>query len=112
MLRDDVKNTIQRYSMIKSGDTVIAAVSGGADSVALLHVLYSLQGELSFSLAACHVNHNLRGAESDGDEMFVRRMCRMMDIPLYVANIKSGRKNNHYFVSDNGHNVVYSLQLL
>ena len=88
MLRDDVKNTIQRYSMIKSGDTVIAAVSGGADSVALLHVLYSLQGELSFSLAACHVNHNLRGAESDGDEMFVRRMCRMMDIPLYVANIK------------------------
>ncbi len=88
MLRDDVKNTIQRCSMIKSGDTVIAAVSGGADSVALLHVLYSLQGELSFSLAACHVNHNLRGAESDGDEMFVRRMCRMMDIPLYVANIK------------------------
>ena len=88
MLRDDVKNTIQRYSMIQSGDTVIAAVSGGADSVALLHVLYSLQGELSFSLAACHVNHNLRGAESDGDEMFVRRMCRMMDIPLYVANIK------------------------
>lgn len=88
MLRDDVKNTIQRCSMIKSGDTVIAAVSGGADSVALLHVLYSLQDELSFSLAACHVNHNLRGAESDGDEMFVRRMCRMMDIPLYVANIK------------------------
>ena len=88
MLRDDVKNTIQRCSMIKSGDTVIAAVSGGADSVALLHVLYSLQDELSFSLAACHVNHNLRGAESDGDEMFVRRKCRMMDIPLYVANIK------------------------
>ena len=47
--------------MINKGDTVIAAVSGGADSVALLYVLYSLKDELGFSLAACHVNHNLRG---------------------------------------------------
>ena len=88
MLRDDVKNTVLRNSMITKGDTVIAAVSGGADSVALLHVLYSLREEIGFSLAACHVNHNLRGAESDSDEMFVRRMCRLMDIPLYVASIK------------------------
>ena len=74
--------------MINKGDTVIAALSGGADSVALLYVLYSLKNELGFSLAACHVNHNLRGEESDGDERFVRRMCRFLDIPLYVASIK------------------------
>ena len=87
-LKNSVKNTIERYSMINKGDTVIAAVSGGADSVALLYVLYSLRTELDFSLAACHVNHNLRGEESDGDERFVRRICRFLDIPLYVANIK------------------------
>lgn len=87
-LKNSVKNTIERYSMINKGDTVIAAVSGGADSVALLYVLYSLKNELGFSLAACHVNHNLRGEESDGDERFVRRMCRFLDIPLYVASIK------------------------
>ena len=86
-LKNSVKNTIERYSMINKGDTVIAAVSGGADSVALLYVLYSLKNELGFSLAACHVNHNLRGEESDGDERFVRRMCRFLDIPLYVASI-------------------------
>ena len=74
--------------MINKGDTVIAAVSGGADSVALLYVLYSLKDELGFSLAACHVNHNLRGEESDSDERFVRRMCRFLDIPLYTASIK------------------------
>ena len=87
-LKNSVKNTIERYSMINKGDTVIAAVSGGADSVALLYVLYSLKDELGFSLAACHVNHNLRGEESDSDERFVRRMCRFLDIPLYVASIK------------------------
>ena len=87
-LKNSVKNTIERYSMINKGDTVIAAVSGGADSVALLYVLYSLKDELGFSLAACHVNHNLRGEESDSDERFVRRMCRFLDIPLYTASIK------------------------
>ena len=87
-LKTSVKNTIERYSMINKGDTVIAAVSGGADSVALLYVLYSLKDELGFSLAACHVNHNLRGEESDSDERFVRRMCRFLDIPLYTASIK------------------------
>lgn len=87
-LKNSVKNTIERYSMINKGDTVISALSGGADSVALLYVLYSLKNELGFSLAACHVNHNLRGEESNGDERFVRRMCRFLDIPLYVASIK------------------------
>ena len=65
-LKNSVKNTIERYSMINKGDTVIAAVSGGADSVALLYVLYSLKDELGFSLAACHVNHNLRGEAMSG----------------------------------------------
>ena len=90
-LKNSVKNTIERYSMINKGDTVIAAVSGGADSVALLYVLYSLKDELGFSLAACHVNHNLRGEESDSDERFVRRMCRFLDIPLYTASISKDR---------------------
>ncbi|MBE6879318.1 MAG: tRNA lysidine(34) synthetase TilS [Ruminococcaceae bacterium] len=67
---------------------ITVALSGGADSVALLYSLWFLKDELQIELSACHVNHNLRGDESDGDEMFVRRMCRLLDIPLYVRNIK------------------------
>lgn len=78
----------EKFDSLSGKAYVIAAVSGGADSVALLYVLYSLKDELCFSLAACHVNHNLRGEESDSDERFVRRMCRFLDIPLYTASIK------------------------
>ncbi|MBQ2274655.1 MAG: tRNA lysidine(34) synthetase TilS, partial [Clostridia bacterium] len=56
--------------MIQKGDKICVALSGGADSVALLHVLYSLKDELDFSLSALHINHMLRGEESDRDERF------------------------------------------
>ena len=88
MLKSKIKDTIEKTGMIKPKSTVIAALSGGADSVALVYALYQLRGELDFSLCACHVNHNLRGEESDRDEMFVRRLCRFLDIPLYVRNIR------------------------
>lgn len=67
---------------------ITVALSGGADSVALLHMLYTLKEELSFELCACHVNHNLRGEESDRDEAFVRDLCKKLDIPLTVKNIR------------------------
>ena len=69
---------------LASGSAVTAAVSGGADSVALLHLLKSLQQEMEFSLSACHVNHGLRGEESDRDEQFVRALCADWQIPLTV----------------------------
>ena len=68
------------------GDTVICAVSGGADSVALLHLLHSLQSELQISLRAAHFNHKLRGEESDGDEAFVRELCAQWQIPLFLGS--------------------------
>lgn len=86
---DKVKGTILEFNMIpQSPCKVTVALSGGADSVALLYSLYFLRDELGISLSACHVNHNLRGKESDRDETFVRRLCRRLDIPLYVKNVK------------------------
>lgn len=67
------------------GSRVVCAVSGGADSVALLHCLAALQRELGFTLTAAHFNHCLRGAESDGDEAFVRALCGIWSIPLTVG---------------------------
>lgn len=83
-----------RYHMIAPGDTVICAVSGGADSVGLLFALYLLQEKLQFKLQAAHFNHQLRQEESDRDEAFVRQLCDRYDIPLFVgtAPVKAGKK--------------------
>ena len=61
-----------------------AAVSGGADSMALLHILLALQPAFGYRLSACHVNHGLRGAAADRDEAFVRAECTRLGVPLRV----------------------------
>lgn len=85
---------IRQQDMIREGDSVICAVSGGADSVALLFGLYLLRDKLGFTLGAAHFNHHLRGEESDRDEAFVRRFCDRYDIPLTVGGgeVKPGAK--------------------
>ena len=78
--------------MIAAGDHICVGISGGVDSVVLLHVLSALreramEGERRipvFSLCALHVNHQLRGEQSDGDESFVRELCASLEIPLTV----------------------------
>lgn len=79
---------------VRPGDTVICAVSGGADSTALLLGLYLKKEELGIRLEAAHFNHQLRGAESDGDEAFVRDICHRFDIPLHVGSsqVTPGKK--------------------
>ena len=73
---DKVYSFIQKYDMLKSGDTVVCGLSGGADSVALLLALFSLKDRLGIQVEALHVNHCLRGAESDRDENFCRELCK------------------------------------
>jgi len=78
--------------MFAPGDSVVVGVSGGADSVALLHVLTKLRVMLSLGdIIPAHVNHNLRGKESDGDEAFVKGLCDNLKLPLvtYQANVKA-----------------------
>ena len=70
-------------SLFKPGDRVGVAVSGGADSVALLRALIELRGELGLVLSVVHFNHKLRGEESDGDELFVSELARAHDLPLH-----------------------------
>jgi len=67
---------------LQPGDTVYCAVSGGADSTALLHCLHSLKDKLGITVGAAHFNHGLRGAESDADEAFVRDFCKARGIKL------------------------------
>ena len=83
-MKTKAESTITQYNMISAGETVCAALSGGADSVALLLVLKELSSELGFTLTAVHVNHLLRGEESDRDERFCRDLCTHFKIPLTV----------------------------
>lgn len=85
---------IRRYEMVRPGDTVICAVSGGADSMALLWCMWLEKENLQISVEAAHFNHHLRGAESDRDEAFVRQFCDFHDIPLHVGGgeILPGKK--------------------
>ena len=85
---------LRQYDMVAKGDRVICAVSGGADSVALLFGMYLLREKLGITLSAAHFNHRLRGEESDRDEQFVRSFCDRYDIPLKVgsAQVVAGKK--------------------
>ncbi len=71
--------------LLCAGDTVLCAVSGGADSVALLRVLLTLRDTLGISLCACHVHHGLRGAEADRDAAFVRDLCAAHGVPCEIV---------------------------
>ncbi len=83
-LIDNVKRTIDKYCMLQAGDRVVVGVSGGPDSLCLLHALDSLREEYKFSLFAAHLNHKFRGAAADADAEFVDRICREWGIPAYV----------------------------
>jgi tRNA(Ile)-lysidine synthase len=80
-LIEKVKAAIERDNLIPEGAHVVAGVSGGADSVALLHILH----RLGYQLTAAHLNHSIRGAEADGDEAFVKALCKKLGIKCVTA---------------------------
>ena len=84
----------REQGLICPGDSIVCAVSGGADSMALLWALYLLKEEWDLDLSAAHFNHHLRGEESDRDEGFVREFCEGYGIPLHVgsARVVPGQK--------------------
>lgn len=84
---------ITRYSMLGPGDRAGVAVSGGADSVVLLHVFHRLASTLALKLAVLHVNHGLRGAESDADETFVRELAGSLGLPFLSTRAAPGPGN-------------------
>jgi tRNA(Ile)-lysidine synthase len=92
-LLDRVAEIIPRYSMLSQGDRVGVAVSGGADSVVLLHVLHRLAPRLQIGLMVLHVNHGLRGAESDADEEFARELAASLGLEILAGSGTIGAGN-------------------
>ena len=79
-----VRQTILTHRMFKRGDSVLVAVSGGPDSIALVHIISVLAAEYSLRPAIAHLNHCLRGSDSDRDAEFVAGTARHLDLPIYV----------------------------
>jgi tRNA(Ile)-lysidine synthase len=87
VLPDRVLRTIRRHDLIPRGSRVLAAVSGGPDSIALAHVLNDLQRAGGFALAGlAHLNHRLRGAEAEADERFCREAAAALGVPIDVES--------------------------
>jgi len=83
-VKECVIRTIEEHKMLNTGDRVLVAVSGGADSVCLLHVLNSLKSELNIKLYVAHLNHMIRGEEADNDQRFVESLCKNLGIKCFV----------------------------
>lgn len=79
------EGTIEKYNMISAGQCVVCGLSGGADSVAMTHILLKLSEKMKFRVCAAHLNHMIRGEEADRDELFVRDFCEKNKIPLYTG---------------------------
>ncbi|HZK20854.1 MAG TPA: tRNA lysidine(34) synthetase TilS, partial [Oscillospiraceae bacterium] len=90
MIEKTIK-TIKRYNMISNGEVIVIGLSGGADSVSLLHLLIVLGDRFNISVAAAHLNHMLRGKEADGDERFVIELCKSLNVPLLTEKIDCER---------------------
>ncbi len=85
-----IKDTIRKHGMLEKGDTVIAGVSGGVDSMVLLHALNRIRENFDLTLVVCHLNHGLRGKESDRDFRFVKKACADLRLRLEGKRLKAG----------------------
>lgn len=110
-----VKETIKKYNMFEKGDRVIIGVSGGADSVTLLHILNSIKDDYNLHLIVAHVNHKIRIGDAERDAQFVENLCYNMDIEYHLCevDVKSLAKEQNMSDEEAGrfarYNFFYSL---
>src|SRR5271168_141590 len=105
----DVLHAIRDRRMILPGERVGVAVSGGADSVALLRLFEDLRAELGISLCVVHLNHGLRGAEADADEDFVAGLARELELPFLATReeVAELARRKHWNLEDAGRRARY-----
>ena len=84
-MKSQVLKAIERFSLLDNRNITVA-LSGGADSMALLSVLLEIKGEFSLNITAAHFNHRIRGAEADRDEAFVKEYCEKKGVELFLGS--------------------------
>lgn len=85
-LREKVLGTIKKHSMLRKGDRVIVALSGGSDSTALLYLLKELEEKLEINIFAANLSHGIRGEAGERDSLFVKEMCERLNVRLFFRS--------------------------
>lgn len=107
-MKQKVLETINKYNLIKSGDFLIVGVSGGPDSICLLHILNELKKELHFKLCVAHINHMIR-KEADDETKYVEEFCKKLGIDIFIkkANVLKIAKKEKKGTEETGRNIRY-----
>lgn len=84
---DRIRKTVKEHKLIEDGDKIIVAISGGPDSVSLLHALYRLKDEYNIDIYGAHLNHNFRGMDAQVDAQYVSKLCDDLNILCFVKSM-------------------------
>lgn len=108
MLKEEVLKTIKTYNLIEKNDKVVIGVSGGPDSICLLHLLYSIKKELEFEIVVAHINHQIRKV-ADSETEYVKDFCKNLGIECFVKkeNITELAKKQKKGTEEAGRQVRY-----
>lgn len=105
-----LRRFISKHDLFPRGSTVIVGVSGGADSLSLLHALHALAPELDLQLHVAHLDHQLRGGEAQADADFVRDIAQRWDLPFTIASrdVKGQARDNRLSLEEAARQVRYA----
>lgn len=106
-----VEETIKKYNMLEYGDCVVVGLSGGPDSMCLLHILMELRKTWGLKIFAAHLNHQFRGKEADEDALYVKKKCEEwgIDVFIQVFNVPAFAKERGLSSEEAGREIRYKL---
>lgn len=108
-LNEKIKKFIDKHQLISKDDHILIGLSGGPDSVSMLYLLLQLQEVFKIKISAAHLNHSLRGKNSDDDEKFVKQLCKKFNIDLFSlkTNVKSYSKEKKIGIEESSRILRY-----
>lgn len=111
MIFEKVLSTINKYKLIEDGDKIVLGLSGGPDSVCLLHILYRLKEKLDIEVYAAHLNHQIRGIEAQKDALYITQLCENLGVTSFVKSIDVPKycKENGLSVEEGARKLRYEM---
>ena len=109
MIFEKALSTIKKYNLIEKGDKIVLGLSGGPDSVCLLHILNRLREVLDIEVYAAHLDHQIRGLEAQQDALYVSQLCESLGVTFFVKfiNVTQYCKDNKLYLEEGARKLRY-----